>query len=106
MKIVAITFSDGRSSETVRVSADIGDDTHPEIRVHSDAVKQQKDASADIKIEEWEQAEAIKDEEKKSYWYNNATRESTWKQPLMYYPVKFKDRPKVANQRYATASPS
>ena len=75
----------GGADKVFNVNAEIGTEQHPELRVHSGASKEQE-------AEEWEEATAQVKGESRKYWYSKVKDKSEWKEPLKYYPVKFKKR--------------
>ena len=87
LKIDTVTLHlvDG-ADKVFNVHAEIGTEQHPELRVHSGASKEQK-------AEEWEEATVKKEGHSRKYWYSKVKGKSEWKEPLKYYPVKFKNRP-------------
>ena len=75
----------GGADKVFNVNAEIGTEQHPELRVHSGASKEQE-------AEEWEEGTAHKEGHPRKYWYSKDKNKSEWKEPLKYYPVKFKKR--------------
>ena len=64
---------------------------HHELRVRSRATREQP-------AEEWEEAVAKKDGVPKKYWFSKVRNASEWREPLKYYPVRFKERAKEADR--------
>ena len=80
---------------TFEVNAKL-DKEHPEVRVRGRATREQP-------AEEWEQAVARKNGEPRKYWYSKSRDEaglgsSFWKEPLKYFPVRFKERAKEGDR--------
>jgi len=89
LKIDTVTFGGDGEDRTLNVNAEIGTKEHPELRVHSRA-------SGSKQVEEWVEATAQKEGHSRKYWYSKVKGKSEWKEPLKYYPVKFKGRPRLA----------
>ena len=74
---------------TFKVNASLNE-THREIRVRSRATREQP-------AEEWEEAVASKAGVPRKYWFSKSRNASEWREPLKYYPVRFKERPKESD---------